>query len=89
MEKTRICRIQVKNLFGYINYDIDLGANNPIAIITAPNGRGKTTILNLISLMFAPENDSFKLIEPIPFDEFRCVLSNGKSVELKRIQNNS
>ncbi|MCR5020310.1 AAA family ATPase [Ruminococcus sp.] len=89
MNKIRICRVQVKNLFGYINYDIDLGENKPIAIITAPNGRGKTTILNLVSFMFNPMYDAFSYIKTIPFEEFRCILSNGKSVELKRIQNNT
>ena len=87
MDKVRICRIQVNKLFGYINYDIDLSENNPIAIITAPNGRGKTTILNMVSFMFSPKDDTFLFIKKIPFNEFRCVLSNGKSVELKRILN--
>ena len=89
MDKVRICKIQVKNLFGNISYDIDLGENNPIAIITAPNGRGKTTMLNLVSFLFSPVYDTFSFINTIPFDEFRCILSNGKSVELKRIRNNS
>lgn len=89
MDKVRICRIQVKNLFGNINYDINLGENNPIAIITAPNGRGKTTILNLVSFILNPTQETFKFIKAIPFNEFRCVLSNGKTVELKQIRNSS
>ena len=87
MDKVRICRIQVENLFGNINYDIDLGECNPIAIITAPNGRGKTTILNLISFILNPAYDTFEAIRAIPFDIFRCTLSNDKTVELKKIQN--
>ena len=89
MDKVRICKIQVKKLFGNINYDMDLGVNKPIAIITAPNGRGKTTVLNLVSFLFNPTTDTFSFIREIPFDEFRCVLSNGKTVELKRIQNDT
>lgn len=89
MDKVRICRIQVKKLFGKINYDIDLGKENPIAIITAPNGCGKTTMLNLVSFILSPENETFKIIRTIPFDEFRCILSNGKTVELKQIQKKS
>ncbi|WP_406043176.1 AAA family ATPase [Succinimonas sp.] len=87
MDKVRICRIQVKNLFGNINYDIDLGEGNPIAIITAPNGRGKTTILNLISFVLNPVYDTFSVIRSIPFDDFRCILSNGRTVELRQIRN--
>lgn len=87
MDKVRICRIQVKNLFGTINYDIGLGEGNPIAIITAPNGCGKTTILNLLSFILNPAYDTFKTIKTIPFDSFSCTLSNGKTVELKQIQN--
>ena len=86
MDKIRICRIQVKKLFGNINYNIDLTENNPIAIITAPNGRGKTTILNLVSFIMNPAHDTFKVIRKIPFDEFSCDISNGKSVVLRRKQ---
>ncbi len=52
MENLRILEIQINNLFGELSYDISLPVENPIASITAPNGRGKTTILNLISLLF-------------------------------------
>ena len=89
MNRVRINRIQVKNLFGKINYNIDLSKNKSIAIITAPNGRGKTTILNLVSFILNPTNETFKNIRKIPFDEFRCILSNGKTVELKQIHSES
>ena len=86
MEILRIERIQITKLFGDTNYDIQLPESNPIAIITAPNGRGKTTLLNLISLVFAPSDAVFNAIKSIPFDNFRCMLSNGKTVELKRTE---
>ena len=84
MDKIRILNIQINNLFGELSYDINLPEENQIAIITAPNGRGKTTILNLISFVFEPTNQAFTAIKSIPFDTFRCVLSNGKTIELKR-----
>ena len=87
MNMLRICRIQVKNLFGNINYDIDMTANNPIAIITAPNGRGKTTILNLVSFVLNPTYETFTAIRTIPFDDFRCVLSNSKIIGLRQMKN--
>ena len=89
MEKIRICRIQVTKLFGNISYDIDLNVDEPIAIITAPNGCGKTTLLNLISFVMSPEYDVFEKIRTIPFEAFRCVLSNGRTVELKQVENSS
>ena len=89
MNRVRVAKIQVTNLFGNINYDINLGENNPIAIITAPNGRGKTTMLNLVSFVLNPKYETFESIRRIPFDSFRCVLSNGKIVELKQTQNDS
>ncbi len=83
MDEVRITGIQVRGLFGRINYHIDLSAGNPIAIITAPNGMGKTTVLNLVTFLFAPSTESFNAIRGVPFEVFRCVLSNGKTVELK------
>lgn len=89
MEKIRICKIQVTKLFGNISYDIDLNVDDPIAIITAPNGCGKTTLLNLISFILNPAYDVFEKIRTIPFEVFRCVLSNDKTVELRQVKNSS
>ena len=86
MENLRILEIQITNLFGELSYDIRLPVENPIAIITAPNGRGKTTLLNLISFVFKPTNLMFSAIRSVPFSTFRCALSNGKTVELKKAE---
>lgn len=83
-EEVHVNRIQVKRLFGNIDYDIDLSNTNPVAIITAPNGRGKTTILNLLSFVLNPKYDTFQAISSIPFEEFKCFLTNNKIVELRR-----
>ena len=85
MDSIRIQKIQVKRLFGDINYNIDLNNGKPVAIITAPNGRGKTTLLNLTAFVLNPQLDTFTAIRSIPFDEYRCILSNGRIVELKPI----
>ena len=81
----RVCKIQVEKLFGSFDYDIDFPAIYPIAIITAPNGCGKTTILNMLSFILTPTFKTFNMINTIPFNVFRCTLSNGKIVELKKI----
>ena len=84
MNTIRIKRIQVRNLFENINYDMDLTRNDSLAIITAPNGRGKTTILNMVAFIFSPSYDRFTAISKVPFESFRCILSNGKTVEFKK-----
>lgn len=86
MENLRILEIQISDLFGELSYDIKLPIENPISIITAPNGRGKTTLLNLISFVFKPSYPTFSAVRSVPFSVFRCVLSNGKTVELKKAE---
>ena len=83
MSEVRITRIMVKNLFGRVSYNMELPEENPIAIITAPNGMGKTTLMNLIMFLFSPSEKTFAAIRGVPFEVFRCGLSNGKTVELK------
>ena len=85
MENPQIVEIQVNNLFGELSYDIHFPAENPVSIITAPNGRGKTTLLNLISFIFNPDYSTFKAIQTVPFDSFKCFLSNGKTIVLSKI----
>ena len=56
------------------SYDIDLNVDDPIAIITAPNGCGKTTLLNLISFVISPAYDVFEKMcnRPISHDQPKC-----------------
>lgn len=84
MSSVYIKKIKVTNLFGTINYDIDLSVGEPTAIIIAPNGMGKTTILNLISHVFDPSDESFEMIQEVPFEKFSCELSNGIDINFIR-----
>ncbi len=79
-----ITRVQVEDLFGRVSYDFSLSSNSGISILTAPNGMGKTTILNFINFMFNPNTDSFCDIRRIPFSKFTCSLSNDKIVGISR-----
>jgi predicted ATPase len=56
-----IKRIEIKGLFGFLNYDIELSGKG-IDIITGPNGSGKTTILRLV--MAVLEQDLEGLARP-------------------------
>ncbi|EEZ6480238.1 ATPase, partial [Salmonella enterica] len=51
-------RISVNNLFGILNYDIDLG-NSETIIITGPNGYGKTMLLKIIDNILNKDIDFF------------------------------
>lgn len=44
----RIQKLQIKGLFGRHDYTLNLGAKEGYAILAAPNGYGKSTILQLI-----------------------------------------
>ena len=79
-----ITRVQVEDLFGRVSYDFSLSSNSGISILTAPNGMGKTTILNFINFLFNPNTDSFCDIRSIPFSKFTCTLSNDKIVGISR-----
>ncbi|MCR5420417.1 MAG: AAA family ATPase [Lachnospiraceae bacterium] len=83
-KKTRLERVQVKQLFDRFNYDIDLKNGHDVAILIAPNGCGKTTIFNLISFMLKPTLKSFSDIITTPFTECICTLSNRKKIKLSK-----
>ena len=46
---TRLSSVCIKGLFGMLDYDIRMNPGTKPLIITAPNGYGKTTILNIIN----------------------------------------
>ena len=80
----RIQKIIVKKLFGKFNYDLNLDNGYDVSILIGGNGSGKTTIFNLIDFIFNPIFDKYLKIKDIPFNEFKCVLSSGKTLRLYR-----
>ena len=73
----KIKSIHIKNLFDQFNYDIEIDIENDVAILIAPNGCGKTTILKILDFIFNPSLGDFVEINSIPFDSFSFQLSNG------------
>ncbi len=72
----RIRQISVTNLFGIFNHTIPLNTDNRITIIHGPNGFGKTMMLKLLHALFSQSN---RLLQTIPFDEFRVDFEDSTS----------
>lgn len=83
-DSVRLKHIYVKKLFNRFTYDIDLENGNDIAILIAPNGCGKTTILRMINFIFSPSIPTYKYISKLPFETFQCTLSNGNCIGLEK-----
>ena len=59
-------KITIKKLYNLYDYNIDMGLNNgPIHFITAPNGYGKTTILEMVNAILTSHYDD---LLRIPFE---------------------
>ncbi|WP_005224105.1 AAA family ATPase [Marichromatium purpuratum] len=87
MEK-KICRISVKNLFGFLNHDIHLSEDG-VTFIHGPNGCGKTTFLKLIAAFYdwnpaTLGNISYEEVDFFYLSGERIHLS--KSIELKKFE---
>lgn len=70
--------IKIKKLFNVYDYDIDLTNNDqsPVKFITAPNGFGKTTILDLINAAMHGAYDKMLLV---PFNQFELYYDEAGS----------
>lgn len=82
---TEITNISVTNLFDYYNYNIDI--NEDLSIFIAPNGFGKTTILNIIYFLHNPSEDYFKrCVNSTPFSSFKITYRSGETIEIKKMK---
>ncbi|MCP4347368.1 MAG: AAA family ATPase [Desulfobacterales bacterium] len=77
----QIQRIQIINLFGMFDHDINLKVDDRITIIHGPNGVGKTTILKLIKDIF---DRRFYALKPVPFSEIIITFINSYKLRLKK-----
>lgn len=73
-----LTRIKIKSLFNVYDYDIDLTNNDQstVKFITAPNGFGKTTILDFIN---AAMHQSYGKMFLIPFQQFELFYDEAGS----------
>jgi predicted ATP-binding protein involved in virulence len=77
----RVSRISVKKLFGVFDHEIPLSNSRSVTIIHAPNGFGKTVMLEMVAALGGGETDIF---ERIPFEEFRIDFDNGTAWTVSR-----
>ncbi len=75
-EKKEIKQIVVKKLFGTLDHTIPLYEDGT-TILVGPSGIGKTVILKLLNELFSKSN---KILQTIPFDEFRVDFEDNTSL---------
>ncbi len=77
-------RVTIEKLFGLYDYDIDLNNDDGslVKFITAPNGYGKTTILDFIDGVM---NRNFDRLFEIPFDSFAISFQEQGAEEEYRV----
>jgi len=88
--KKYIEKIEVRNLFGYYNYNIDkkspASAQNNLLIVYGDNGSGKTTILKLIFYLLSTlDNAGHKSeIAKVKFERFTIFIAGGIKISAVR-----
>ena len=78
-ENDAIANISVWGLFGRFNQNLNFDNNEGIAIITAPNGYGKTVILRIIDSIF---NGRYGFLWKTTFQRIVVTLSSERKIEL-------
>lgn len=83
-----INRIVIKNLFDLYSYDLDLGKNRNLTILTGPNGYGKTTILLIINNL---SSKNFHFFQKLSFESIQLYLDKNYSIIISKrpIKNNT
>lgn len=76
----RITKISVEELFYTYTYTIELKGENPVSIIHAPNGYGKTTVFKLIRDLF---DLNIQGLCEVPFKSFSIELSDGHEIKIE------
>lgn len=76
-----ITQIVIKNLFGVYSYDLDLREKGNLAILTGPNGYGKTTILSIINNLYS---NNFYFFQELDFELIQLFWEKDYSIEINK-----
>ena len=81
-----LTHLHVSNLFGRLNHRLVFDEGNDIAIITAPNGYGKTVLLRIIDSVF---NNHFSFFRRIEFERIEIGLGGKRSLIISKTHDNA
>lgn len=77
----RVSRFRVAGLFDRFDHDLIFPEDERIAIISAPNGFGKTMILRIIHTLF---NRPAQALASLPFGQIQIAFDDGSSLSVLR-----
>ncbi len=75
----KIQKIEIKGLFDQFDYEIPLANHEDLLILTAPNGFGKTMILNIINSLF---NKNFSFFQKLVFKQIVFYFDTKQKIEI-------
>jgi predicted ATP-binding protein involved in virulence len=79
----KIRTISVYGLFGRHDHEVNVFTDG-LTYIHSPNGCGKSTLIRMISLLFAGDTEELKTI---PFDRMDIAFHDGKNIIIERSEN--
>lgn len=79
----RLLKLELLNLFGIFNHNIQYNQEERVTLITAPNGYGKTITLKSIYNLF---NKRFDFFLKLSFDKIIFSFSSNKTIEIIKYQ---
>lgn len=74
-----VAEIRLDGLFGRFNHAVKVGQRERLTILTAPNGYGKTALLNLVNFLFRKE---FLGLQAYPYKELTILLDDRRGVSI-------
>ena len=84
IEKYQLQFLRVSDLFGRFNYRLVFHETDNIAIVTAPNGYGKTVLLRILDSVFNKKLAFFRTLE---FREIEIGIGSNKTLLISKAQN--
>lgn len=75
-------KIETSGLFGRFDHVLEFSEDDPVVILTGPNGFGKTTILNAVNVLF---NRSPWALAKLPFNNLSVEFDDASKIDVDRI----